>query len=144
MKFNSKNFLIKPYQKRVEKPWGYEVLYTNEVAPATGKILHVYAGKRLSLQYHDEKIETLCLIKGKGIIYLSDNTGKLVNIPMEPFKGYLVVPGQHHRVQAITEMEFIEASTPEKGNTYRIEDDAGRGTETEKVRQSENRGWQKK
>lgn len=139
--FDPKTFLTTPYQKRVEKPWGYEIIYTPEDAPATGKILHVNASKRLSLQYHDVKRETLCLISGKGMITLSNQNDETIEIPMEPNKGYHVIPGQVHRVTAITDMDFIEASTPELGNTFRLQDDSGRTTETEDVRKMENRGW---
>jgi len=139
--FDPKNFSVSPYQKRVEKPWGYEIIYTKDTAPATGKILHVFAGKRLSLQYHDTKIETLCLIKGEALITLSNNEDTTIDVPMELFKGYEVVPGQVHRITAVTDMEFIEASTPEKGNTVRLQDDVGRSTETEDIRKQANRGW---
>ncbi len=141
--FNPKSFNITPFQKRVEKPWGYEIIYTPDNAAATGKILHVNAGKRLSLQYHDQKKETLCLISGHGIITLSNDHDEQMEIEMESQKGYYVVPGQVHRVTAITDMEFIEASTPETGNTVRLQDDAGRPTETEQMRQTQNRGWNK-
>lgn len=139
--FDPKNFSTVPYQKRIEKPWGYEIIYTKDTAPATGKILHVNAGKRLSLQYHDIKIETLCLIKGEAIITISNDRDESREIPMELLKGYEIVPGQVHRVTATTDIEFIEASTPEKGNTYRLQDDAERNTETESMRKQENRGW---
>lgn len=142
--FDSSKFNTIPYVKRVEKPWGYEIIYTTDTAPATGKLLHVNAGKRLSLQYHDEKIETLCLIKGEGIITLSNEKDEIIEVKMELFKGYCVVPGQVHRVTAITDMEFLEASTPEKGNTFRLEDDNNRETETEELRKKENRGWNSK
>ena len=36
-----------------------------------------------------------------------------------------------------------EVSTPEKGKTVRLEDDYGRGDETEEMRQLPNHGWQK-
>lgn len=139
--FDSKIFSITPFQKRVEKPWGYEIIYTRDDAPATGKILHVSAGKRLSLQYHDIKRETLCLIKGEALITLSNEHDEPKEIPMELNKGYYVTPGQVHRVTAVTDIDFIEASTPESGNTVRLEDDAGRSTETEEMRKDENRGW---
>lgn len=139
--FDPKSFTTTPYQKRVEKPWGYEIIYTPETALATGKILHVYAGKRLSLQYHDEKTETLCLISGQGIITLTDSSGNEIETPMKLYEGYFVAPGQVHRVTAVTDMEFIEASTVETGNTYRLQDDSNRQTETEEMRKSENRGW---
>ena len=87
--FDPKNFSTIPFQKRVEKPWGFEIIYTKEDSPANGKILHVNAGKRLSLQYHDQKIETLCLIKGQAKITISNEKGDVVEIPMELFKGYL-------------------------------------------------------
>lgn len=139
--FDPKTFSTVPFQKRVEKPWGYEIIYTPDDAPATGKILHVNAGKRLSLQYHDVKRETLCLISGKGIITLSNEKDETIEVPMELYKGYHVTPGQVHRVTAITDMEFIEASTPELGNTFRLQDDSNRPTETEDLRKQDNRGW---
>lgn len=142
--FDSTKFSLVPFQKRVEKPWGYEIIYTPDTAPATGKILHVTAGKRLSLQYHDVKQETLCLIRGEALITLSNNKDEQVEVKMELNKGYLVVPGQVHRVTAITDIDFIEASTPELGNTFRLEDDSNRPTETEELRKSENRGWKAK
>ena len=138
--FNPKTFSTTPFHKRVEKPWGYEIIYTDDDAPATGKILHVNAGKRLSLQYHDVKRETLCLINGKAIITLSNEKDEQVNVNMELNKGYHVVPGQVHRVTAVTDIDFIEASTPELGNTFRLQDDNNRPTETEVVRKEDNRG----
>ena len=141
--FDAQTFLLEPFQKRVEKPWGYEIIYTPEDAPATGKLLHVRAGKRLSLQYHDVKRETLCLISGKATITLGDNNDKTVDVAMEVYKGYHIMPGQVHQVTAITDIDLIEASTPEAGNTVRLEDDAHRPTETEAMRRLKNRGWKK-
>lgn len=139
--FDPATFFTTPFQKKVEKPWGYELIYTPDDSPATGKVLHLNAGKRLSLQYHDVKRETLCLVKGQAMITLSDKNDKTIEIPMELNKGYHIMPGQVHRVTAVTDIDLIEASTPEKGNTFRIEDDAKRPTETEEMRKLEDRGW---
>ena len=87
------------------------------------------------------KRETLCLINGQGNITLSNDRDETIEIPMELHKGYHVTPGQVHRVTAVTDMDFIEASTPELGNTYRLQDDSNRPTETEELRKTENRGW---
>ena len=141
--FDPKKFSLVPFVKRVEKPWGYEIIYTPDDAPATCKILHVNAGKRLSLQYHDVKRETLCLISGEAIITLSNDKDEQVEVKMELHKGYHVVPGQVHRVTAVTDIDFIEASTPELGNTFRLQDDSNRTTETEEMRKTDNRGWNK-
>lgn len=132
--FNNKNFSLEPFQKKIEKPWGYEIIYTPEEAPAVGKIIHVNAGQRLSLQYHDQKVETLCLIDGKALITLGDSNGQTVEIAMEINKGYFMRPGQIHRVTAVSDITFIESSTPETGNTFRLEDDSNRPTETEEMR----------
>jgi len=55
--------MLKEVQK-VDKPWGYELIYAHTDRYA-GKILHVDAGQALSLQYHEEKDETLYLMEGE-------------------------------------------------------------------------------
>ena len=60
---------------------------------------------------------------------------------MELNKGYFMQLGQMHRITAITDIVFVESSTPKVGNTFRIEDDASRPDETEALRKTENRGW---
>lgn len=37
------------YVKKVPKPWGYELIFTPEGLPYTGKLMHVKAGTRQSL-----------------------------------------------------------------------------------------------
>jgi len=131
------SFSNEPFLLRVEKPWGYELIFTPPEKPYTGKILHVRAGKRLSLQWHDEKAETIMLLRGRAIIVADNPERTLEEIEMEPGKGYSNVPGQRHRLIAIEDSDFVEASLPETGNTYRLEDDAGRGTETAAERANE-------
>ena len=50
--------------RRVDKPWGHELWYalTDRYA---GKILHVEAGHRLSLQFHHDKDESNYLLSGR-------------------------------------------------------------------------------
>ncbi|MFZ5366388.1 MAG: cupin [Patescibacteria group bacterium] len=125
---------MKPYQLKVEKPWGYELILTPEESPVTGKILHLNAGCRFSLQYHDKKEETLTLISGEAEIILEDENGILQTTKMEPKKGYFIKPFQKHRAKGVTDCDILEASTREEGNTVRLEDDYARGTETEEER----------
>ena len=49
--------------RRIDKPWGYEIVWA-ETDHYVGKILHLDAGTRLSLQYHRHKEETLLLQVG--------------------------------------------------------------------------------
>ncbi len=130
-----------PYIKRIEKPWGYELIFTPEDAPYTGKIMHVMAGKRQSLQIHDKKQETYFLASGKGGAIIENSKGELERIEFEEGKGYTTVVGQKHRIFAITDCDIWEVSMPEIGNTYRLEDDYARPNETEELRKDPNRGW---
>ncbi|MGD9892698.1 MAG: cupin [Dehalococcoidia bacterium] len=138
--FNPATFTNAPFGLRVEKPWGYELIFTPPDKPYTGKILHLNAGKRISLQYHDEKAETIMLLHGRGVLLADNDRGQLEEIEMEPMKGYSNVPGQRHRLIAIDDCDFVEASLPEMGNTYRLEDDSGRTTETAAMRARERYG----
>src|SRR5947208_2094291 len=126
-----------PYAQRVDKPWGHELLFTPPEKGYAGKLLCVRAGCRLSLQYHDEKAETILLLRGRAQLQADGSDGELQTIELRPGVGYSNVPGQRHRLIALEDSEFIEASTPECGTTYRLEDDYDRSHETEVVRRQE-------
>lgn len=136
-------FTNTPYAKKVEKPWGYELIFTPEEIPYTGKIMHLNAGTRQSLQIHDEKMETYYLASGRGGVIIENSQGKMEKVEFEQGKGYTTKVGQKHRIFAITDCDVWEVSTPETGNNYRLEDDYSRPTETEEIRKDPNRGWNK-
>lgn len=119
----------KGYQEKVTKPWGWEIIFTPPELPYTGKIIFVRSGKRLSLQYHDQKQETLCLLEGKGTLWLENKKKQIKKFPMKPKTGYTINQDQKHRVEAITNCLVVEASTPQIGKTYRVEDDYRRRDE---------------
>lgn len=117
-----------PYQEKRDKPWGYEIIYTPPGLDRAGKILFVAAGRKLSLQYHDSKEETIVLFSGKALLWLK-NEGKLEKLEMELQKGYTIRVNTVHRIEAIEDSIFLETSTPERGRTVRLEDDYGRDDE---------------
>ncbi len=125
------------FSQKTVKPWGWEILFTPSNLPYTGKILLIKAGKKLSLQYHDQKQETLCLLEGEGILWLEDNNNQINKLPLRPKTGYTINQGQKHRVEAIKDCLIVESSTPETGKTYRVEDDYGR--EDEKLTEKESK-----
>ena len=133
-----------PYVKRVQKPWGYETHWTPADLPYMGKILHILAGKRLSLQRHDKKQETWFMMNGKAKLVWDNENNELIETELEYGKGYTCNTGQRHRLAGITDCDVIEVSTPEIGITERLEDDYKRPDETEDVRNSPNRGWKGK
>ena len=110
----------------VAKPWGSELIFTEPGLPYVGKIISVHAGRRLSLQVHDTKTETLTVLSGVALLILEDADGALQEIAMKPGTGYTVFPGRSHRLCALTDAVVSEVSTPEVGVTYRLEDDYNR------------------
>ena len=130
-----------PYIKKVDKPWGYEMIFTSDALPYTGKLMHINAGKRLSLQVHDKKQETQILISGKCNSIIENVNGEMETIEMVPMQGYTMMIGQKHRLQSVEDCDVFEVSTPEIGNTFRLEDDYARPTETDEMRKDPNRGW---
>lgn len=136
-------FTNAPYIKRVEKPWGYELHFVPEGLPYMGKVLHIIKGKRLSLQVHDKKQESWYLLSGQVTIIWENAKGNLIETNMEKGLGYTTQVGQKHRLVGIKDSDVLEVSTPEIGNTYRLEDDYDRPTETEQMRKDPNRGWHK-
>lgn len=137
MQFDPKNFSNSSYIKRIEKPWGYELHFVPQDKPYLGKLLHVNKGARLSLQYHDQKMESWFLINGRGKVIWDNNKGMLIETELQKDVGYTTAIGQRHRLCGITDCDILEVSTPEKGTTYRLEDDYKRPDETEERRKKE-------
>ena len=109
---------------RVEKPWGYELVWAR-TARYVGKVIHVRAGHALSLQYHNRKEETLLLWSGRLLFELRTND-EVRRWEMKPGDRVHVVPGTVHRMTAIADSDVFEVSTPELEDVVRIEDRYGR------------------
>lgn len=127
--------------KIINKPWGEEIILTETSLPYCAKIIKVKRGKRWSLQYHDQKTETITLIEGSARIITGQKTGDLKTELMKPEFGYTIMPLIIHRIEAETDCIILEASTPETGTTFRLQDDFIRPNETESIRNLHNRGW---
>ena len=105
--------------RRVEKPWGYELIWA-DTANYVGKLLHINAGHRLSLQFHIVKEETVYVLSGTLYVYHGDGGMTKLN-PNETFH---VSPLQVHRFGAGDEdVEIMEVSTPHLDDVVRLEDD---------------------
>lgn len=135
--FDASNFSHVGYSRRVEKPWGYELHWTPDNLPYMGKILHLVAGKRISLQAHDKKQESWIILNGECKVEWDDNQGNLIETLLEPGKGFTCEIGQRHRLHGVTDCDILEVSTPEMGVTWRLEDDYSRPDETEELRRKD-------
>lgn len=113
---------------RVDKPWGHELIWAN-TDQYVGKILHVKAGHALSLQYHERKDETIHLLRGRMRFFVGESREDLREIALEEGQSFHVTPRTVHRMEALTDVDILEASTPHLEDVVRLEDRYGRGGE---------------
>jgi mannose-6-phosphate isomerase len=111
--------------RRVPKPWGQELIWvlTDRYC---GKVLTINAGKRLSLQLHEQKDESIFVLRGRLRLHLEDDTGAIVITELEPGEFARVPVGRRHRFEAVDDTDLMEISSPELDDVVRIEDDYGR------------------
>src|SRR3989344_3378270 len=95
---SKRKFSNEPYVRKIEKPWGWEIHFVPDDKPYMGKILHINAGHRFSLQYHDKKLETWYLMSGRAKIIWDGDHGQLEEVEMEKGEGYSVDAKQIHRI----------------------------------------------
>jgi mannose-6-phosphate isomerase-like protein (cupin superfamily) len=112
--------------KRTDKPWGYELLWT-ETPQYAGKIIHIDAGKRLSLQYHDYKLESVLVLEGTLLLNLGRGDEARV-LELEVGESADIAIGEIHRFEAPASgsVTIIEVSTPHLDDVIRLEDDYNR------------------
>jgi mannose-6-phosphate isomerase len=115
--------------KRVEKPWGYELVYAS-TDRYLGKILFIRAGEQLSLQFHKEKDETIYVQSGRVEFEIGE-PGKPVDTEVvAPGRAFRLKPGTVHRMRALEDTTLLEVSTPETDDVVRLEDRYGRAETT--------------
>jgi mannose-6-phosphate isomerase-like protein (cupin superfamily) len=111
--------------RRIEKPWGYELIWA-DTDLYVGKILHVEAGHALSLQYHEQKDETIHLLRGAMRFWVGASADDLREVDLREGDSYHITPGTVHRMEAVTTVDMLEASTPHLADVVRLEDRYGR------------------
>ena len=108
----------------VQKPWGHETIWAH-TEHYVGKVLHVKAGHALSLQYHNVKDETIHLLRGE-MIYRVKQGDTLVELPFRAGQSYRNTPGTVHQMEAVTDCDILESSTPHLDDVVRLTDRYGR------------------
>jgi mannose-6-phosphate isomerase len=114
---------------RQDKPWGHEVIFAAVDGQYVGKVIHVTAGHSLSLQYHEQKDETSCVLSGAALVEYGPAADSLTSQHMGPGDTIHLPAGTVHRITAITDLAFVEASTAQPGwreDVIRLEDKYGR------------------
>jgi mannose-1-phosphate guanylyltransferase len=133
--------------KLVNKPWGWELwIADGNRTPYASKKIFFKAGNRTSLQAHQKKFETNYVESGTGFLEISEDyfnvelfskgnmtqdeidkhIAALKVIHLEPGVIFDVIPGHLHRVNATTDLTFMETSTRQLDDVVRIQDDTKR------------------
>lgn len=112
--------------RHVPKPWGHETIWAH-TDRYVGKILHIKAGNALSVQYHDVKDETVYLLSGEMKYWVKlDGATELRDMVLRPGEAFRITPGTIHYMEAVTDCDVLEASTPELDDVVRLQDRYGR------------------
>jgi mannose-6-phosphate isomerase-like protein (cupin superfamily) len=111
--------------RRIDKPWGHETIWA-DTDRYVGKILHIREGHALSLQYHEVKDETICVLKGEMRLVVGPSAEALEDVVMGPGEARRIRPGTIHRMVAVSDCDVLEASTPHLDDVVRLEDRYGR------------------
>ncbi len=111
--------------KVVPKPWGHETIWAH-TDRYVGKILHIKAGHALSVQYHTRKDETVYLLAGELIYWVKLGAAEMRDMQLRVGDAFRITPGTVHYMEAVTDCDVLEASTPELDDVVRLTDRYGR------------------
>ncbi len=113
-------------KRHVDKPWGNELIWAH-TDRYVGKIITIDPGKRLSLQYHELKDESLIVLEGTLRLHLEGDDGEIRLHDLEPGENSRIPVGKKHRFEALDkQVRLVEVSTPEIDDVVRLSDDFGR------------------
>lgn len=108
----------------VQKPWGHEVIWAH-TEHYVGKLLHIKAGHALSMQYHLQKDETLHVLRGE-LRYRVSAGDAMQDVTLQAGESFRNTPGTVHQMEAVTDCDVLEASTPHLDDVVRLADRYGR------------------
>ena len=105
---------------KVERPWGTEELLEKNNWYAVKRIF-LKAGEKSSLQYHNDKIETIYVLSGR-----LDFEHNGIMRTMQENDWVQVNPGEIHRMNGVEDTWILEAQSPHLLDVVRLEDRYGR------------------
>ena len=120
---NMKNLKFKGFfMEIIEKPWGKEEIIEINSRYMMKK-LTMRKGHRCSLQYHKVKRETIYVLQGQMLISYGESQENIVSRVFGAGETITLTPGIVHRMEAIEDSVYLEASTPEMDDVIRLVDD---------------------
>lgn len=114
----------------IDKPWGSERITYQDYHFVT-KIIAINPGERTSLQYHENKTETIIVLSGNLILHKlpSRNLAEHTDITFhERLEYFTFAPMEIHRLEATLSgpVILLECSTNHLNDVIRLEDDYSR------------------
>ncbi len=109
----------------IKKPWGQEEVIENNDRYMVKK-LTMWKGHRCSLQFHNQKQETIYVLSGRLKIYTGASPHELLERVYQAHETITLTPGVIHRMEAVEDSVYLEASTPEMDDVVRLSDDYNR------------------
>jgi quercetin dioxygenase-like cupin family protein len=103
------------------KGWGREIWIEN-IPEYCGKLLQFEAGKKSSMHYHLNKLETMYLAKGSmRIDFIEPESGVAYSRWLSPGSSIQIPRGQAHQLVALEDCDLFEFSTRhEDSDSYRV------------------------
>jgi mannose-6-phosphate isomerase-like protein (cupin superfamily) len=115
-------------KREIIKPWGKEVIWA-ETGDYVGKLLYINEGCKLSLQFHEQKEETILVVSGELELTVSGQGRRgMSTLRLSEGDTFHVRPGTVHRFAATlgTNVVLTEVSTNYLDDVVRLEDDYDR------------------
>ena len=110
--------------RKTDKPLGYEILWA-QTKDYVSKIMCIQPHQRMSLQYHNQKEETIYVMSGVLLLWEGDDETGFKHLG--PGSVYHVKPKQIHRFGAGPGVVMLtEVSTNNLDDVVRLKDDYNR------------------
>ncbi len=121
--------LAGPPLERISKPWGEE-LVLSRTRTSIVKMLRIDPNRRLSLQYHRRKHETLRLLSGQALLTIGPSAKRLRQVTLLTGMRQDIPAGVVHRLSAGDDganiLEVASRPPDDEDDIVRLADDYGR------------------
>ena len=121
--------LAGPPLERISKPWGEELIL-ERTATTVVKALRIRANRRLSLQFHRRKRETLMLLSGDAVLIVGSSFDTLQDVALREGERHEIEAGVIHRLSAgLSGADILEIASrvpDDEEDIVRLADDYGR------------------
>jgi quercetin dioxygenase-like cupin family protein len=78
------------------------------------------------VHYHERKDETIHLLSGEMIYRVGEQGGELRDVRLVRGESFRITPGTVHQMEAVSDCDVLEVSTPELDDVVRLTDRYGR------------------